>query len=197
MKSRFLSRRQFLRDSGAVAGVSAWPGGTAALFALAQSACTSKEQAAAFKELSAIEAREFEAIAARIMPTTDTPGAREAGVIYFIDNAFHSVLHGIRDDMRNGLDEFAKDVAARFGGARFSDLPEADQDDMLASIEDTPFFTGLRTLTFCGFFGMSKYGGNRNDAGWKLVGMDPHAGAWQPPFGYYDAEYMEGESNGD
>ena len=196
MTYRFLSRRQFLRESGAVAGVSAWPGGTAALVALAQAACTSKERAEAFKELSAVEARELEAIAARIIPTTDTPGAREAGVIYFIDNAFHSVLPGMRDDIRNGLDEFANEVAKRFGGARFSDLPAEDQDHLLAAIDDTPFFAGLRTLTFCGFFGMSKYGGNRNGVGWKLVGMDPHAAAWQPPFGHYDAENAEDGSHG-
>ena len=191
------SRRQFLRGSGAIAGLSAWPGGATALLALAQSACTSKQQGAAYKVLTHLEATEFEAIAARIIPTTDTPGAREAGVIHFIDNAFDSVFPDMLDDLRSGLVGFANNVSERFDGARFSELPDTDQDDMLAAIEESDFFGGLRFLTICGYFGMSKYGGNRNDAGWKLVGMDPHARTWQPPFGYYDAEYMERNSDGE
>ena len=40
------------------------------------------------------EAVEVEAIAARIIPTDDTPGAREAGVIYFIDRSLVTFASG-------------------------------------------------------------------------------------------------------
>ncbi|MCH8335403.1 MAG: hypothetical protein IIC61_05875, partial [Proteobacteria bacterium] len=47
-----------------------------------------------------------------------------------------------------------------------------------------------------GVFGMSSYGGNRDDIGWKLLGMDGPPHAWAYPFGYYDAQYMEEQQNG-
>ena len=46
-----------------------------------------------------------------------------------------------------------------------------------------------------GFFGMSSYGGNRDNVGWKLLGLDGEHHGFEPPFGYYDAEYLKGESN--
>jgi hypothetical protein len=40
---------------------------------------------------------------------------------------------------------------------------------------------------------MSSYGGNKDNVGWKLLGLDGLHHGYQPPFGYYDAEYMEGK----
>ena len=53
----------------------------------------------------------------------------------------------------------------------------------------------MRMLTLCGMFALPSWGGNRDEAGWKLLGFeDRHA--WQPPFGFYDAEARElGESS--
>ncbi len=49
------------------------------------------------------------------------------------------------------------------------------------------FFELLRTHTLYGFLGNPSYGGNRDRVGWKLIGFDNHM-AYQPPFGYYDAQ---------
>jgi gluconate 2-dehydrogenase gamma chain len=148
--------------------------------------------------LTADEGREIEAIAARILPATDTPGAREAGVVRFFDKAFGSLMEGSLDVARSGLAEFEAGVAGQFPGVqRFSDLDEADQDAYLAAREKTPFFGLVHFMTLCGFFGMSSHGGNRDQVGWQLLGFPTeHHTAWQPPFGYYDAEYMRGESDG-
>jgi len=194
MSSDSVSRRHFLRGSGALAGGAIWPGGLSALLALTQTACSARDEAKAFSILSVAEAKELEAIAARIIPTTDTPGAREAGVIHFMDLALDSVFPDMLESVRTGLQETAANVGA---AGLFSKLNEADQDAYLQSIEETDFFGGMRFLTFCGFFALSKYGGNRDGVGWKLLGMDPDQHAWQPPFGHYDAEYMQGERDGD
>ena len=192
-----LSRRRFLKSGGTIAGSAAWPGGVSALVALSQSACSERDDRAAFRVLTRTEAADLEAIAARIMPTTNTPGARQVGVIRFIDLALDSVFPEMLQEVRLGLIEHARQVAQSYSGAeRFSDLDEKDQDDYLRSIEETPFFGSVRFLTLCGFFSMSAYGGNKDDAGWKLLGMDPHQRVWQPPFGHYDAEYLEEEHNG-
>ena len=49
-------------------------------------AITSGAQPERFEVFTAAEAADIRAIAARIVPTTDTPGATEAGVVYFIDS---------------------------------------------------------------------------------------------------------------
>ncbi len=182
-----LTRRLFLQGS---AGAAFARTGIAGLLAIAESACTARDEAVAFETLSATEAREFEAIAARILPTTDTPGAREAGVVWFMDKAFGSFGAEFYAEAQKGLAEFQSTIAANFPGAKiFSDLDEGDQDRHLQAGQNSGFFQLMRTVTILGFFSMSKYGGNRDDVGWKLLGLPAGHAAWQPPFGYYDAEY--------
>lgn len=176
--------------SGALAGTSIVRAGAAGLLAVAQSACTARDEGAPFETLSDAEARELEAIAARILPATDTPGAREAGVIWFIDRSFSSLFRGRLEFARQGLAAFQAPVPARYPGARaFSDLGDADQDEYLATQENTGFFEFVRVMTLAGFFGMSAYGGNRDQVGWSLLGIEDGPHGWQPPFGYYDAGY--------
>jgi gluconate 2-dehydrogenase gamma chain len=183
-----LTRRLFLQGS---AGTALARSGIAGLAALAESACTARDEGAAYATLSSAEAREFEAIAARILPTTDTPGAREAGVVWFIDKAFGSFGAEHFAFAQEGLASFQAAIPDSFPGAqKFSDLGEDDQDRHLQTQQDSDFFGLARFLTIMGFFSMSKYGGNRDNAGWKLVGLDGPHQAWQPPFGHYDAEFV-------
>ncbi len=196
MTSHGVSRRFFLQ--GTLAGGSALRLGTPAVLALSEAACSAREEGAAFEILSTSEAKELEAIAARILPTTDTPGAREAGVIYFMDKALGSFMRAELQTIRRGLAEFQSTVADSFADTElFSDLSDTDQDKYLRAHEHTAFFGRVRFMTIAGFFGMSSYGGNRDQIGWKLIGFDGHRGAWQPPFGYYDAEYMREEQSGE
>ena len=193
-----LTRRFFLQGSGTVAGGALLRAGVPAFIALSQSACSARDAGAAFETLSAGEGRELEAIAARILPTTDTPGAREAGAIWFIDKAYGSVYAESLAADRVMLADFQSGAAAAFPGSEFfSDLDEADQDAYLTSHQHTRFFNNIRFMTLAGVFGIATWGGNRNDIGWKLVGMDGPPHAWTPPFGYYDAEYMEAHKDGE
>ena len=193
-----LTRRLFLQGSGTVAGSVLARAGIPAFIAATQAACTARTEGAAFENISSAEAREFEAIAARIFPTTDTPGAREAGVIWFIDKTYGSIYEEYLADDRALLADFQSGVAAMYSGAElFSDLDEADQDTYLKSRERTEFFETVHFKTLAGVFGSSSWGGNQNNIGWKLVGMDGPPHAWSYPFGYYDAEYMKERQNGE
>jgi gluconate 2-dehydrogenase gamma chain len=125
--------------------------------------------------LTAAQAREVEAMAAQILPSDDTPGAREAGVIAFID----LVLAKFEREKQAAYTEGLKSLGP------FADLASEQQTAKLRSIEKTEFFDLVRTHTIMGFFSHPKYGGNRGGAGWKLIGFED-AGAFQPPFGYYD-----------
>lgn len=182
------SRRDFLRGGVALAGGSMLRFTVPGIAALAQAACSAKDESKAFAILTTSEAIEFEAIAARILPTTATPGAREAGVIWFFDQTFGTFNAGNLQFARSGLADFQSAVG---GSTLFSDLDETAQDVYLKTQEQTPFFNMIWFMTLTGFFGMSKYGGNRNDIGWKLLDVDPTQHAYQSPFGYYDAEYMK------
>ena len=192
------SRRTFLQGSGALASGALFRTGMAGIAGIAQAACTAHDESAAYEYLNEDEAREIIAIAARILPTTDTPGATEAGAVYFFDQALGGLLPEIAERYRQGLASFSAGIPDSFPGAqRFSDLDTADQDALLESAEDTAFFADSRFLTLAGVFAMQKYGGNRDDIGWKLAGMDGPPHAWSYPFGDYDAEATPEAGNGD
>ena len=80
-----MKRRSFLTRSGAALGGSWIKMSLPAVLASAASACTARDEGSAFNVLSVSEAAEFSAIAAQIMPSGTSPGATEAGVIYFMD----------------------------------------------------------------------------------------------------------------
>lgn len=191
------SRRLFLKSSGALAGTSYLRVLAPAAAAIAQAAGSARAEAAPFAVLGDAEARDLAAIAARILPTTDTPGANEAGVIYFIDRAFAKEMSDQFESARGGLGKFADAVEESHPGKRFDELDEDAQDAFLATREDTPFFQLMWTLTIFGFFAMPKYGGNRDKVGWELIGFEGDHGPWQYPFGYYDAEVHRETNDGE
>lgn len=193
MTPQEISRRFFLQQSAGVAGTTWARAVLPGLAAISQAACTAKDEQASFAILQQDEAIEFEAIAARIIPTTDTPGAREAGVIYFFDQSFGSFNAPLLPMLRGGLEALQANID---GGRNFSELSEGEQDALLGANQNTPFFGLIRMMTFAGFFGMSEYGGNIDGVGWELLGMDPHVHAYTYPFGYYDAEYVKENPNG-
>ena len=136
------------------------------------------------------EANEFDAIAARLIPTTDTAGAREAGVVYFMDN----VLGDKREEefavLKEGLRELQTTSVLEYDSAYFYLLDEAQQDQLITEITDTPFFHTLRYLTVAGMFSLPEYGGNRDLIGYQLIGYQ-NQGAWAPPYSFYDADFKE------
>jgi len=187
-----ISRRRFLKSTSALTGASLLRIGAPALAAITQAACTAREEAAAFTTLTMDEAADLAAIAARLIPTTDTPGATEAGVIYFFDRAWGDELSSFLGPARG----FLQTINDKHG-VRFATLSEAEQDGILKANEKDPRFELLRISTIFGFFAMAKHGGNKNHLGWDLLGFEGHHGTWDSPFGYYDAEYAKEQPNGE
>ena len=69
----------------------------------AQGAQLASAQRQPFKNFSAGDAAEIEALTAQIIPSTDSPGAREANVIYFIDQALATFDIQKREAYNKGL----------------------------------------------------------------------------------------------
>jgi gluconate 2-dehydrogenase gamma chain len=194
MESDDLSRRSLLQAIATALGAAALPLGwaeiaEAARQAHAPHAATSAAGTAKISFLSAAEAADVEAVAAQIIPTDDTPGAREAGVVYFIDRALATFLSRLAPDYRARLAEFQATFRAQHpGAASFASLTSEQQIAYLKTVDQTPFFDTTRLLTLFGMFTLPSYGGNRDHVGWKLIGFeDRHV--FQPPFGYYDRDY--------
>jgi gluconate 2-dehydrogenase gamma chain len=141
-----------------------------------------------FQTLDAAMATEIDAITSQIIPSTDTPGAHEAGVIYFIDRALSTFDSDLREAYRTGMADVQQKRKEMFpSSASIAALSSEQQIELIHAIEATDFFELLRTHTLYGFLGNPSYGGNRDHIGWKLIGFDDRM-AYQPPFGYYDAE---------
>jgi gluconate 2-dehydrogenase gamma chain len=193
MDTADFSRRNFVLQSLAGAGsvllAAAWP----ELMAAQQHAQHTMRAVAAgvpanLEFLTPAQAADVEAITALIIPTTDTPGAREAGVVYFIDH----FLRTFADEQKPFANAMALVEVKRKemfpASADFASLTAAQQTEILKAIENTPAFNLFRSFTMIGFLGNPEDGANRDMAGWKLVGFD-NAPTHTPPFGYYDAEY--------
>lgn len=145
-----------------------------------------------FRTLTPDEAADLSAVASRIMPTTDTAGATEAGVIYFIDRVLGAEATSALPMVRAGIVDLRRRAARRKQGTKsFAALAVAEQDAILLDIEKGAFFQAMRLATMVGMFGDPAHGGNRDHVGWKLIGFE-HQPSYKAPFGYYDAEAARG-----
>ena len=155
----------------------------------AQGALLASAQGQPFKSLSPSDAAEIEALTAQIIPSSSSsPGAREAQVIYFIDQALASFDAHKRDSYVKGLAAVQEKRRELFSDSQsIASLSRDQQMALLAAIEKTPFFETLRTHTVMGFLANPEYGGNRNEIGWKHIGFES-SHHFTPPFGYYDRE---------
>ena len=201
-----LSRRTFLLRAGtgiSAAWISAnWPALLSASKHAHDAAVAGKPPKLEF--FTPEQATEIDAISARIIPTDDLPGAREAGVLYFIDRGLATFSADDQKTYREGLPELQARVTDMFpNAAKFSSLTPQQQDEVLHSLDENApsprrpfrprpvaqnFFETLRQHTIAGFLIDPDYGGNDSGAGWKVIGREREH-MFQPPFGFYDKDY--------
>ena len=92
---------------------------------------------------------------------------------HFIDVALGSFMSGKAPGLRQGLKELQERTKSAYPKInRFSELAPDQQTEMLKSAEDTPLFEMLHVMTLSGMFCLPGYAGNRNNAGWDLIGFD-------------------------
>jgi len=145
------SRRQAVLTFGALWSALAIPAGAAA----------QTLPAWAPKALTSDQARALEAAAELIMPATDTPGAREAGVPQFVDRAVAQYCEPSEAALiRAGLDRMNADARAAHGAA-FASLKPGQQTALLAGYDAEAgrraqgaphFFATLKELVTVGYF---------------------------------------------
>ena len=186
MEGKLLSRRHALRTLSAVAAAGALDWAAIAQAGHEAHAAAQSSGPITCTLLGAADAADVEALTSQIIPSDDTPGAREAGATFFIDRALGSFFAHWRPGFMQGLAGFQAAVrAAHPRASSFAALPADAQVAFLHTVDQTAFFEQARLLTVCGMFSSPAYGGNRDGIGWKLLGFeDQHT--FEPPFGYYD-----------
>lgn len=203
-------RRRFL--SMGAAGISAawltanWPAMVSA--AKHAHAAMASPEPAKFEFFKPEEGAEVEAMASRIIPTDETPGAKEAGVVYFIDRALVTFATDSQATYQEGLADVRALLGEKFPGIKkFSAASPEQQDAVLEALSNSkpkvtasrrnrmgagaqPFFETLRYHTIAGFLIApdSDRRGNRDGVGWKVIGREPEH-VFQPPFGALDKDY--------
>jgi gluconate 2-dehydrogenase gamma chain len=112
---------------------------------------------------SAGEARIVEALCDQIIPADDAPGAKAAGVLYYIDRQLAGPLKRYQPRYHAGLPAFAT----------LPDLPFDQQTAFLRGLrgDDLALFNLVVDHTMQGFYGSPAHGGNRDEASWKMLGI--------------------------
>ena len=189
MSKHDASRRQFLvragAGAGAVAGANLVPG------ALAQNPAPPHSNADAHGAsienargafFNRDQAATISAFAERLMPAAPgMPGALDAGVLNYIDLALAGAYADLQDFYRRGLAQLDQYCRKTYQST-FARLGAARQDEVIAALEEgkitgftwptaQEFFSTIRTHTMEGMFADPVYGGNKNFAGWRLVGF--------------------------
>jgi gluconate 2-dehydrogenase gamma chain len=185
------TRRAFLKGAavgvGAVAGAGFVPEALAEtkpahdhMAAPAPQAQMATEHHGAF--LNDEDAKTIAAFADRLMPSAPgKPGAKDADVVNYIDLALMGAYADQQDFYRRGLAELETYCQKAYGNA-FRRLPADKQDAVITALETgkadsftypsaQAFFDRLRTHTMEGMFSDPVYGGNKDFAGWRLVGF--------------------------
>jgi gluconate 2-dehydrogenase gamma chain len=92
---------------------------------------------------------------------------------------------------RSGAAALNADAARLRAGARFADLDDSQQDELLARLDERadPFFRRLVLDTLEGFYGDPRHGGNDDAVSWRMIGFPGPTGGrgYEPPLGWYDA----------
>jgi len=148
------------------------------------------------------EAAIVSAACERIFPSDESgPGAKEAGVIVYIDHQLAGPYG--RDEYRYTLGPFAASEAVHgYGGkenpqemyragikdlgADFAGLGAADQDARLRAMEKSLFFQMLRSHTLEGMFCDPMHGGNANLIGWQMIGFPGPRMSYRKEIGVYN-----------
>jgi gluconate 2-dehydrogenase gamma chain len=138
---------------------------------------------APYQFFSESEARLLIAICEQIIPGDDTPGATDAGVIYYIDRQLCGPLARHRQSYRQGLASF-RQTSLQAYKTPFEELTFEQQTEALRMIEagkapkelweepsQRAFFDLVLDHTRQGFYGSPRHGGNRNYASYRMLGL--------------------------
>ncbi len=184
MSEHETSRREFLRraavSAGAVAGAGIAP--EALPQTREQTAHTPSNGHGLGAFFNRDDAATVEAFAEVLMPrASGKAGARDAGVLNYIDLALAGAYSDLQEFYRRGLAQLDQYCHSMYREP-FVRLTAAQQESVISALEQgkatgftwptaQAFFETIRTHTMEGMFADPIYGGNKDFSGWRLVGF--------------------------
>ena len=185
MEKNNLSRRRFLQMTAVGSGsILLFPG------------CSGRTTKSHLRFFTEKEASLIDAITEQIIPTDEWPGAKDAGVINYIDKQLlgpylrHQVkyrsglaavqascnqLYGNKFESLSWDDqtEFLKKMeAGKLADLEIGDKPNSPENKIWKEISDKTFFGLIRDHSMQGFYGSPRHGGNKNYVSYKMIGLD-------------------------
>jgi len=200
MSIRDTTRRAFLKraavGAGSVAGAGLLPDASAQTLDQHQDATAAAPQAHAAGAANGTffntqDAATIAAFTERLMPGAPRkPGARDAGVLNYIDLALSGAYAELQEFYRRGLAQLDAYCRKTYSEP-FVRLDTGKQDAVITALEQgkatgftwptaQAFFETLRTHTIEGLFADPVYGGNKDFAGWRLVGFPGGQAVYTP-----------------
>lgn len=176
-----------------------WGAGAAAAPAFARPAATDEPRAGAF--FSAAQAALMAAMVDRLLPADDHPSASQAGVVTYIDRQLAGLFgRGARMYLEAPFSRgtpqqgyqlpltpaqlYRESLLALMADTTWRDFAALDPDRqdallerleagafMLGRVPSAVFFETLLANTIEGYFADPMYGGNRDMAGWRMIGF--------------------------
>lgn len=130
------------------------------------------------------EARCLIAVCEQIIPKDGSPGATDAGVIYYIDRQLSEIFLYDQQTYRLGIKNL-QEYCSKKQGKAFEDLAFGDQTNILMLLESnklnekewpqgksSDFFNLVHNHTMQGFYGSPIHGGNKDYMSFEMLRMD-------------------------
>ncbi len=166
-----LDRRKLLKSMAASGALATWP----ALASASSAEDAGKKNYTAF---TPSQATLMESLVDQFVPADDYPGAKDAGVVRFIDQKlagpFGSFFIARYEAGLKQMDQLSRQRFHR----DFASLQPDQQSDLLHAIADkscgadmSDFLELVLHDTFEGYYGSPADGGNRDGASWKMIGF--------------------------
>lgn len=165
-----IGRRRFIKCAA---------GSTVALASM-QVFGTAADHARGCKYFNVAQAATVNAIAEQIVPADDSPGAHEAGILFYIDGLLNGRYGGFyRERYESGLKlidrfsrgQFHKDFVNLNSDQQISVL-KALESGSAAGSEGSRFFVLILQHTIEGYYGDPEHHGNPGNASWRMIGFE-------------------------
>ena len=176
-----MNRREALKRTALVMGAAVSASATAALFSGCRPSGAGTELDWQPEFLTREQGATVREVAERILPATDTPGAKQANVQEFIDLMLRDIYTpDERKIVTTGLEELQQRAQSDHGTA-FYDLEAAEMDALLSEYNSAAYadsdgprhwFSYLKELTVIGFF-------NSELGATEVARYEPVPGAYQ------------------
>lgn len=130
------------------------------------------------------EAKCLEAICEQFIPADDYPGAKEAGVVNFIDKLLYQRFPDMKTNYLDGISSLENYCIVQFDKP-FEELSWDDQYHILEHMEkgllskeywdkisQQQFFNMVLRNTMQGFYGPPRHGGNKDYVSYRMMRLD-------------------------